>query len=250
MTALPEGFLAHPFAHRALHGPGLPENGLSAVRAAVAGGYAIEIDVQPSSDGRAMVFHDQTLDRMTDEDGPVAARTAAELGGIALQGTGDTIPTLAEVLRTIGGRVPLVIEIKDQSGRFGPTDGVLETAVAADLAGFSGPVAVMSYNPHTVLRMRDLTPGIARGLTTETFTPNEAPGLTAEERRSLSDMTMLEDAGAVFISHDVNDLASPAVAAVRARGLPVLCWTVRSPAAARQALKTADQITFEGFLPA
>ena len=104
---LPQAFLRAPIAHRALHdrARGVIENSPSAIRAAVKAGYAIEIDLQLSSDGVAMVFHDDDLDRLTAERGPVAARTAAELGRIELKDSTDTIPTLAQVLDLVGGRV-------------------------------------------------------------------------------------------------------------------------------------------------
>ena len=149
---LPAAFLTQPPAHRALHdsAAGRPENSRAAVRAAVAAGYGIEIDVQLSSDGQAMVFHDEDLDRLTSDCGPVRARTAAELGRTRLRDAEDGIPTLPEVLALIGGRVPLLIEIKDQTLTMSETDGRLEAATAAALASYTGPVAVMSFNPHAV----------------------------------------------------------------------------------------------------
>ena len=195
----------------------------------------------------AIVFHDGTLDRMTTETGPIRGRTADDLSRIKLLGSQDTIPALSTVLHEIAGAVPLVIEIKDQSGAFAPTDGRLEAAVARDLETYAGPVAVMSFNPYTVERMRDLAPHVPRGLTTDTF---KDPALSAEAHQSLRGMTMLEQVGAAFISHDARDLQSPHVARVRASGRPVLCWTIRSQTAADAALQIADQITFEGFDPA
>ena len=136
---LPAAFLAAPIAHRGLHdrGAGRIENSLSAIRAARDAGYGIEIDLQRSSDGVAMVFHDDTLDRLTDETGPVRARSAAELSHIRLKDSTDTIPTFAEVLAEVAGRVPLLVEIKDQSLVMGETDGRLEAAAARVAAGGS-----------------------------------------------------------------------------------------------------------------
>jgi glycerophosphoryl diester phosphodiesterase len=119
---LPPGFLARPVAHRALHAPGRAENSLAAVAAAVTAGYGIEIDVQLTSDGRAVVFHDETLDRLTAQTGLVRDRHSRELAAIPLPG-GGTIPLLREVLAAVAGRVPLMIEIKDQDGRMGPHVG-------------------------------------------------------------------------------------------------------------------------------
>ena len=132
---LPAAFLERPIAHRALHGPGRPENSRAAIRAAVAAGYGIEIDVQPSADGVAMVFHDADLDRLTGTAGPIRGRTAADLARLPLHGGDEGIPTLAEVLALVAGRVPLLVEIKDQDGALGPGVGALEAATAAACAG-------------------------------------------------------------------------------------------------------------------
>jgi glycerophosphoryl diester phosphodiesterase len=249
---LPPGFLARPFAHRALHvaAAGRPENGLSAVAAAVAAGFGIEIDLQPSADGAAMVFHDATLDRLTAETGPVRARSAAELSRIPLRGSGDMIPTLGEVLARIAGRVPLVIELKDQSGQMAGTDGVLEAATAAALQGYRGPVAVMSFNPGMVAQMAGIAPAIPRGLVTCAWHEADAPGLPEADRARLRAIPDARRTGAAFVSHDWRDLARPRVSELKAAGLGVLCWTVRSPDDERQARAIADQVTFEGYLPA
>src|SRR6056297_1261202 len=117
MTALPPGFLARPIAHRGYHdaAAGRIENSRSAFAAAMEAGYGIELDVQLSRDGVAMVFHDTMLDRLTDETGPVRDRGAAALQDIGLTGSRDTIQTLTQVLRAIDGTVPVLVEIKDQS---------------------------------------------------------------------------------------------------------------------------------------
>ena len=117
-TAKPDlGWLvARPIAHRGLHdlAGGVIENSPSAAEAAIAGGFGIECDVQLTADGQAVVFHDFVLDRLTGETGAVVARKAAELTGITLKGSGDHLPTLPAFLDLIGGRVPLVIEIKSR----------------------------------------------------------------------------------------------------------------------------------------
>jgi glycerophosphoryl diester phosphodiesterase len=246
---LAPAFLQLPLAHRAFHdaGAGRPENSRAAIRAAIAAGYGIEIDVQLSADGVAMVFHDHQLDRLTGETGSVHARSAAALGAIRLSGGDDGIPTLADVLALVAGRVPVLIEIKDQSGVLGPGSGALEAAVAQTLAGYGGPVAVMSFNPHSMAEMARRAPQIPRGLTTYAFDGVEAHALPAATRAALAAIEDFDAVGASFISHDLNDLASPHVAALKRRGVPVLCWTVQSPEAETKAREIADNITFEGY---
>ena len=249
MTMLPDAFLRVPLAHRAYHdkAAGRPENSLAAIRAAVEHGYGIEIDVQPSADGRAMVFHDYVLDRLTGQTGPVRARTADELGAIGLAGGTEGIPTLEQVLALVAGRVPLLIEIKDQDGTLGPNVGPLEAAVARDLDGYAGPVAVMSFNPHAVAAMARAAPDVPRGLTTCDFAPKNWPGVPSDTRVQLAGIPDFDRVGASFISHDARDLAAPRVAELKARGVPVLCWTIRSPEAETQAREIADTVTFEGY---
>ncbi len=245
--SLPTGFLARPVAHRALHAQGRAENSLAAVQAAVTAGYGIEVDVQLTSDGRAVVFHDETLDRLTDETGLVRERHSRDLAVLPLKGGGGTIPTLRDVLATVAGRVPLIIEIKDQDGRMGPQVGQLEQAVALDLAAYDGPVAVMSFNPHSVDAMRHYAPLVPRGLTTCSWDPEDWPGVPADTCARLREIPDFARTGAAFISHEANDLARPRVLALKAGGVPVLCWTIRSPEAEAEARKIADSVTFEGY---
>ncbi|SDE70380.1 glycerophosphodiester phosphodiesterase family protein [Limimaricola pyoseonensis] len=247
--ALPEAFLQHPIAHRAFHGAGRPENSLSAVRAAVEAGYGIEIDVRSSSDGAAMVFHDADLERLTGLSGPLVAREAAALRTISLIGSADTIPTLREVLDLVAGRVPLLIEIKDHDDALGPNVGAVEAAVARDLEGYSGPVAVMSFNPHAVAEMARLAPDLPRGLTTCDFAPEEWPELPPRLADRLREIPDYENLGASFVSHDVRDLDRPRLAELKAQGAALLCWTVRDPETEAAARATADNVTFEGYLP-
>ncbi|MBK5934584.1 glycerophosphoryl diester phosphodiesterase [Rhodovulum imhoffii] len=245
MTALPAAFRTTPLAHRALHGAGLPENSLGAIRAAVAAGYGIEIDVQPSLDGAAMVFHDYDLKRLTGESGPIAARPAKALEALSLR-AGGPIPTLERVLEDIAGRVPLLIEVKDQDGAMGPNVGPLERAVARALVGYRGAVAVMSFNPYAVAALADAAPHIPRGLTTCAFTAKHWPRLPAATRRRLRAIPDYTRVGAGFISHRWADL--PRVAEFADRGA-LLCWTVRSRAEETTARRVAHNVTFEGYLP-
>lgn len=249
MSALPAAFLGAPLAHRAYHdrAAGRPENSRAAIRAAIAAGYGIECDVQLSRDGGAMVFHDYDLGRLTAETGPVAQRSAQALGEITLTDGDEGIPTLAEVLGIVAGQVPLLIEIKDQDGAMGGNIGPLEASVAEALTGYSGPVAVMSFNPHAVARMADLAPDVPRGLTTCAYAADDWPLLNATTRTLLARIPDFDRVGASFISHDARDLSSEVVAGIKAKGVPVLCWTIRSPEAETQAREIADNVTFEGY---
>jgi glycerophosphoryl diester phosphodiesterase len=250
--ALPPAFLRLPVAHRALHDRAArrPENSPGAIVAAIAAGYGIEIDVQLSADGQAMVFHDETLDRLTAETGLLSQRNAADLGRIPLRDCDDGIPTLPQMLRLVSGRVPLLIEIKDQTGEMGADTGALEQAVARALLGYDGPVAVMSFNPHSVAIMARLAPEVARGITTSAYDPDDWAPLPAAICSHLRRIPDFDDAGASFISHEWRDLGRPRVAELKGQGAAVLCWTIRSATDEATARRIADNVTFEGYAAA
>lgn len=248
---LPGRFLRAPIAHRALHdiAAGRAENSPRAIAAAVDAGFGIEIDVQLSRDGRAMVFHDYDLGRLTGQPGAIQQRDAAALMTLPLLGTSDTIPSLSQVLAQVAGRVPLLVEIKDQDGGLGPAVGRLEQAVADDLRGYSGDVAVMSFNPNAVRVFGGMSPEVPRGLTTCGFDHADW-GLVPKARlRRLVEIPDIAASGACFISHDHADLDRPRVAELKKRGMPVICWTIRGAEDEARARRVADNITFEGYLP-
>jgi glycerophosphoryl diester phosphodiesterase len=244
MTPLSAAFLAAPIAHRGFHdrAAGRVENSRAAIRAAAAAGYAVEIDIQLSADGEAMVFHDPDLDRLTPDSGPLKARTAAELGRIPLTDGGETIPTLAEILALT--RAPLLVEIKDQGGRFDETGvGPLETRAAALLAAHDGPVAVMSFNPAAVAAVRAAAPALARGLVAGP--PDRFVGSSRAE--ALARLADFDAVGAHFASFQSRHLPTPETLALRARGIPVFSWTIRSEIEEHAARTHCDNVTFEGY---
>ncbi len=248
---LDPNFLTLPLAHRGLHDKkvGAIENAPRAIMRAIEAGYGIEIDVQLSSDSRAMVFHDYDLDRLTGQAGQVAAHSATALGRVTLSGSDDQIPSLQKVLGMVQGRVPLLIEIKDQDGGLQGNVGPLETAVASDIAGYAGPLGVMSFNPHSVKAFADLAPDVPIGLVTDPMAAEHWPDVTKERREELAGIPDAERLGVDFISHNQSDLGAPAVARLKAAGLPILCWTVRDAQTEQRARAVADNITFEGYLP-
>lgn len=246
---LPQDFLDVPLAHRALHdvADGRPENSRAAVRAAISHGYGIEIDLQLSADGCAMVFHDYALDRLAEGSGPVRLCDAATLGRTVLRGSNEGIPDLAEVLEIVAGRVPLLVEFKDQDGAMGPDVGLLEDAAARSLRDYAGPLAVMSFNPHTVARLAEVLPEVPRGLTTSAYRAEDWP-LSAAVCARLREIPDYDRVGACFISHEASDLGRARVGALKDAGAAVLCWTICSPEAEAEARRVAQNVTFEQYL--
>jgi glycerophosphoryl diester phosphodiesterase len=229
-----------PIAHRGLHDmaeadPQKPENSLAAFQAAIKNNYAIECDLQISADGVPVVFHDDMLERLTGQIGPVRSRTAAELAKINILKSGETIPTLSNMLELIAGAVPLVIELKSITGE---NDG-FALAVADDLRDYAGHVAVMSFDAELAAAMMAAAPGLPVGLVAEGGLATTIGHLTAIVRQ-----------GFHFVSYSLTDL--PALAPLIARwilGLPLICWTVRTPQDADKAKRWTDQMTFEAIRP-
>ena len=228
------------FAHRGLHGAGktgnVPENSREAFRLAVAGGMGIECDIQRSGDGQPMVFHDWELDRLTDESGPLAKRSAAELGAVSLLGGDEGIPTLRQVLDLVDGRVPILIEIKSRRGYHVAASCL---AVRRTLEGYRGPHAVMSFDPRVPRWFARQSPLTVRGLV---VTEENDKALAGRIRRRLS----LWKARPDFLAYDIRDLPSRFAAAQRRRGLPVATWTVRSAEHRERAAQHADAPIAEG----
>jgi glycerophosphoryl diester phosphodiesterase len=249
MIALPNAFLTTPLAHRGYHDfdTGCPENSIAAFVAAIDSGYGIELDVQISSDGQAMVFHDYDLDRMTAEVGAVKFRTAADLGRVKLNNSDETIPTLARVLQAVAGRTPILVEIKDPNGSLGSSFGALEQAVAKVVVDYEGPVAVMSFNSNSVAALAEYAPDVPRGLATGPFKPQNWRLVPSAVRRYLRKIPNFKWTGASFISHRAADLRRPLLQKIRASGTPVLCWTINSQADEDIARQFADNITFESY---
>jgi glycerophosphoryl diester phosphodiesterase len=226
------------YAHRGLHRAGVPENSLTAFHDAIAAGMGIECDVQRSSDGQAMVFHDFELDRLTGESGPVHLRSADELARIELSGSGDRIPTLKRMLDEVAGRAPVLVEIKSRGGSFKHA-GALCQAVRRVLEGYPGPHAIMSFDPRVVHWFADRSPLTVRGLVVTEENSKTLPGMI---RRRLSLWAAKPD----FLAYDIRDLPSRFAAGQRARGLPVLTWTVRSEEHRTRAALHADAPIAEG----
>ncbi|MBE9475846.1 MAG: phosphodiesterase [Proteobacteria bacterium] len=247
---LPNVFLETPIAHRTLHdvSDGRPENSLAGAAAAIARGYAIELDLQMSKDGVPMVFHDYSLERLTDEVGAVAQRTAAHLGAIRLKHGDECIPTLEEFLEFVDGRVPLLVEIKDQDGALGPNVGALEQAACAVLKNYTGPAALMSFNPYSIEKCAEYAPDIPRGLVTGTFLAKDWMFVPEGRRMALAGIPDYERVGACFISHHVMHLEDAVVTYRKQQGAAIICWTVRTAMIEDLARKVADNVTFEGYL--
>ena len=226
------------YAHRGFHDAGLGrvENSPSAFAAAIAAGLGIECDVQCSRDGQALVYHDDTLDRLTGQAGRLADESAATLTRMTLTGSEDTIPLLATLLAQVGGRVPLLIEVKiADGGHIGP----LCLAVRRALEGYAGPVAVMSFDPRVPSWFRRFAPHVVRGLVMTEAGWRTIGGKTRRHR-------MLWRARPDFLAYDIGDIGGSFATGQRRRGIPLLTWTVDSAAKVERAHLRADAPIADG----
>jgi glycerophosphoryl diester phosphodiesterase len=231
-------------AHRGLWSPsGAPENSLGAFQAACAAGYGIELDVQLSADGEAMVFHDAQLARMTERQGRLADFTAADLRQMRLAGTDETIPTLAEALTEIGRRAMTHIEIKIPYGEVGP----LERRVHEVLIDHNGPTAVIGFNPYSHAWFADHHPKVLRGLDSYSYKGGDARHLAPDVRKQYAELGHVSIARPHFLALGLDMLPSAKADRLRKSGMPVIAWTVREPAQWEAVKDHCDNLIFEGF---
>ena len=253
LVPLPISFFNVPFAHRGLHDCGgvfgfdRTENSISAFRSAILAGYGIELDLQLSADGVPVVFHDNSLKRLTKIDKKVSDLEIKFLKELRLPNN-DSIPTFDEFLELVSGQVPVLVELKDQDGFLGSNIGRLEHAVAATLSKYDGPIAVMSYNPHSVKEFGLKLPSTPRGLVTESFKTTDWPQLSIETLINLRAFTAVKEVQASFVSHKHSDLNTNFIKKMPPQ-VKVFSWTIRSKNSREVALKQSQNITFEGFLP-
>nr|WP_221220901.1 glycerophosphodiester phosphodiesterase [Phenylobacterium haematophilum] len=231
-----------PVAHRGLWTRGgAPENSLAAFQAACEAGYGVELDVHLSSDGEAMVFHDDDLKRMTGVEGKLRDRTAADLAELSLKGTDEKIPTLRETLALIGRRAMVHIELKTPYGEVGP----LEQRVHELLIDHAGPTCVIGFNPYSHAWFADRFPGVLRGL--DSYDYKQAPGMNEAQRESFARLEHVSIARPHFLALHIGMLPDERAARFREEGVPVVAWTVREPAQWDAVKDYCDNLIFEGF---
>ena len=238
--------VARPIAHRGLHDKshGIIENTASAFAAAIAGNYAIECDLQISADGEAVVFHDDTLDRLTGEKGLVMARTAEELRRVVIRNSSDRMQTLDELLDQVSGKVPLLIELKSHWNG----DVNLAARALKVLEPYAGPYALMSFDPDIIAAVAELSSRTVRGMIADRAVHPYYNFLPVERRIGLRHFNHLMSTRPHFLSYNFRDLPFAPVQQFRAAGFPVITWTIRSREEESQALRYCDQVTFEGYI--
>lgn len=229
-----------PIAHRGLHDKDCPENSISAFQKAITEGYPIELDVQMIADGTVIIFHDESLSRLTDNDGYIKFLNKSDLDILRLKDSKEKIPTFEEVLKFVDGKVPLLIEIKNPS-----KVGELEKKVIELLKDYKGEYAIQSFNPYVLEYFYKHAPNILRGQLAGYFKKEK---LSFFKKYALKRMLLNKKISHPdFISYEARKI--PNRFTRKYRKLPLLAWTVRSQSEYIRVVKHCDNVIFENFEP-
>ena len=237
-------FAENKYAHRGLHGSGVAENSLSAFRLAVERGYGIELDVRLSRDGELVVFHDNTLDRVTEKSGKVDSYDYSDLKEMKLSGTEDTIPLFSEVLKTVDGKVPLLVELKEESGQYAVTEKALEI-----LKDYKGEYIIESFNPLALGLVKKKKPEILRGMLSMNYMAEK------KHRKPIYFIVQTLVTNVIcrpdFISYDHKQYKNAPLRLCRSLfGVTTFAWTVCSQEDEDLAYKHKfDSVIFENYIP-
>lgn len=232
-----------PCAHRGYHTKSVPENSLGAFSLAIEKGYGIELDVQLLADDTVVVFHDDSLARMTGNDGYIRFLNKEDLKALTLKGSKEHIPTFQEVLDLVNGKVPLLIEIKNQH-----KVGKLEQKVIDMLRNYRGEFAIQSFNPFSLAYFKKHAPDFIRGQLAGDLKNQDDIHLSWIEhlfmKRMLLNKTVSEPD---FISYEAICLPNRYVR--KYKHLPLLAWVIQSKEQYHKVIKHCDNIIFEDFEP-
>lgn len=229
-----------PIAHRGLHNKECPENSLPAFQNAIDAGYPIEIDVQIIADGTVVVFHDESLSRLTDNDGYIKFLNKSDLEILRLKDSKEKIPTFEEVLKFVNGRTPILIEIKNSN-----KVGELEKKVIESLKNYNGEYAIQSFNPYVLEYFYKHAPTILRGQLAGYFKKEK---LSFFKKYALKRMLLNKKISHPdFISYEAKKIPNRFIR--KYKKLPLLAWTVRSQTEYLKVVKYCDNVIFEDFEP-
>ena len=229
-----------PIAHRGLHDDNKPENSLSAFKNAIKHGYAIEIDLQMTKDNKIVVFHDDTLDRMTNGNGKVSDKTLDEIKQLTLKNSQEKVPTFDEFLSFINGKTPVLIEIKDHKNI-----GIAEEKIAKSLKKYNGQFAIQSFNPKITKWFKQHT-SFCAGILSCFFCDVR---LAWYKKLLLKNLYLLKNVHADFVSYETN-AGFYFKKLKRLKGkIPILFWTIKSNDEMQKVKSVCDNVIFENFLP-
>ncbi|MBQ6720152.1 MAG: glycerophosphodiester phosphodiesterase [Oscillospiraceae bacterium] len=233
------------YAHRGLHGDGRPENSMAAFRAALEGGYGIELDIHLLKDGNLAVMHDSLLARTTGREGRIEDLTTEDLKNYTLEGTSETIPTFQEVLDLYDGKAPLIVELKPVGGNH----AALTEAACTMLESYSGVYCMESFDPRCIAWLKKNRPQIIRGQLSENFLKSDSKMpwlLRLALTHDLGNFLTVPD----FVAYKFADRNNASIFVCRKFWKPQLVsWTLKTPEEYDIAVKEGWLPIFEGFRP-
>lgn len=235
-------FASHKYAHRGLHSSSVAENSMTAFRLAVERGYGIELDIRLTKDEKLVVFHDNTLERVTGANGRVDEFDYDELSSLKLSGTEDGIPLFSEVLSLVDGKVPLLIELKENAGSLLVTEKALEL-----LSSYKGEYIIESFNPLSLKLIKEKRPDVLRGMLSMDYMKEERfrKPLYFALKNLLTNFMCRPD----FISYDHKSYKNISLRLCRFLfGAVTVAWTITSPEEEALAYKHKfDTVIFENY---
>ena len=240
-------YVRRNFAHRGFYdnGGSAPENSLAAFEAAMQNGYGCELDVQFTKDKQLIVFHDNDFRRACGVDANVWDLTWEEVQQLKLFGSEERVPTFRQVLDTVAGRNPLIVEIKAEGLDMDWYAQVCE-ATKAELENYDGDYCVESFHPAVMGWVKKNMPGVTRGLLIEGKADRGNP------HRLLTDLLSLLVGDCLcrphFIAYNC-DKRNFALRIAQKLGAFTVMWTCRTPEHQAELEKTEDCVIFEHYHP-
>lgn len=235
--------IERPIAHRGLFNSNYPENSLSAFENAVKNNYGIELDIQFTKDKKIVVFHDDNLERMTNDKRNVNELLYEELRNLKLLNSNESIPLFEDVLSLVNGKVPLIIEIKN-------CDNIIELGQETYklLKNYKGKFAVESFNPFVLEWFKNNAKEVIRGQLSGNY-KNYNSNLKSYQKLAMTYMLLNFKSKPHFIAYDLCALPNIRVSNLRKKGIPIITWTVKNKNDMEKAYKYADNIIFDSFIP-
>lgn len=224
-----------PIAHRGLWGNNIPENSLLAYANAKERGFPIEIDLYKSKDGEILSVHDRNLLRLTGKDIDICLANSSTVKELRIGNSAEKIPTLKETLNLIDGKIPILIELKNQP------DKSVVNSVAEILSEYKGEFAVQSFNPIFIKRFKKMSPETVTGILS-TKREEDLKGETALKKFIVKRTPLNFLVKPDFIS------AEQSAFPLKSK-LPALAWTIESEEEYKKIKPLATNIIFEGFIP-
>lgn len=240
-------FRKYDYAHRGLHHKenGVPENSLKAFSLAALCGFGMELDLQLTKDNYVVVHHDHTIQRTCGVDRLISDLTLEELRGYRLMGTEEKVPLFSEVLKTVNGRTPLIVELKGYNDV-----NTLCTLAMEELKEYKGLYCVESFDPRIVRWFRDNHPEIVRGQLMERLKkqPGSVSAAQAFFGRNMMTNFLTRPHFEAYDFHAREVLSLKAARSVF--GMQEVSWTLRTEEEYKKAKSMGNLCIFENILPA